>query len=136
MVCDAPIILVKKKKLMNASLCAELLRADLPGHVFIERQQAMPGQGVSSTFQIGRNFGTWEGAIAATGHAVTVVGPRVWKMEFGIRGENQKEAARARAIDLFPYLAKELARKKDHGRADALLIGEYGRRLMIKEGWA
>lgn len=130
---DAPIIQTGKRKLMNAVLCAELL--DFPhSQVFIERQQAMPGQGGSSTFQIGRNFGTWEGVAAGKGHVIALVTPRAWKTEFHIRGETQKEAARAEALRLFPYLAPELARKKDHGRAEAVLIGEFGRRTIARNG--
>ena len=40
-----------------------------------------------------------------------------------------KDASRLRAIQLFPVVANRLDRKKDDGRAEALLLAEYGRRL-------
>jgi len=40
----------------------------------------------------------------------------------------EKDASRLKAIQLFPLSASNLSRKKDHGRADALLIAAYYRR--------
>ncbi len=59
---------------------------------------------------------------------IEFVSPRVWKKRMGLTTAD-KETSRAMAIRMFPLLAKELARKGDDGRAEALLIAEYGRRI-------
>ena len=95
--------------------------------VYIEKVGAMPGQGVTSMFSFGRNFGQWEGVIAALRCEVHYVTPRRWKKEMLADMPKGKESGRMRALQRFPYLASSLKFKKNHGRAEALLIGEYGR---------
>ena len=92
-------------------------------HVSIEEAQAMPGQGTRSMFTIGVGFGVWLGILGALGLAYTRIRPGVWKRALGLSGD--KEQARLRAMQLFP--AADLRRKKDHGRAEALLLAWYGR---------
>jgi crossover junction endodeoxyribonuclease RuvC len=46
----------------------------------------------------------------------------------GIPGGADKDASRLMAQQLFPTLVSELKRKKDHGRADAVLLAEWLRR--------
>jgi crossover junction endodeoxyribonuclease RuvC len=58
---------------------------------------------------------------------MTVVEPAVWKRFHGLRG-GDKEAGRQRALMLFPSAHALLARKKDHGRAEAALIALAGLR--------
>lgn len=96
--------------------------------LYIEKVSAMPGQGVTSMFSFGRNFGQWEGVIAALGCEVHYVTPQRWKKVMLADAPKGKESARMKALQLFPYLADELKFKKNEGRAEALLIGEYGRR--------
>lgn len=93
--------------------------------VWVEYVHAMPSQGVSSSFAFGRGYGVWLGALAALGVQVRLVRPRVWKAHHGLISQ-PKDAARQRALDLWPGLADMLGRKRDHGRADALLIAKYG----------
>lgn len=64
----------------------------------------------------------WAGALAAHGVRTTLVTARAWKGAAGLEGV-PKDAARAAAVAELPAAAPLLARKKDHGRADALLIG-------------
>lgn len=101
-----------------------------PGvHCFIEKVGAMPGQGVTSMFNFGKGFGLWLGILSALKIPFTLVTPQVWKKEI-MQGMGDKDAARIRAQQLFPAKVQELSRKKDIGRADAILIAEYGRRTM------
>lgn len=93
---------------------------------YIEKQQAMPKQGVSSTFTTGFGYGQLIGILAALRIPYHEVSPAVWKRAMGLQGKD-KSASRALARSLFP--TAELHRVKDHGRAEALLIAEYGRRL-------
>ncbi len=110
---------------------AEILRNHARCHVFVESVHAMPGQGATSMFRFGYGCGLWDGIIAALGIPLTKVTPQAWKKEL-MAGMKDKDAARIRAQELFPACVKDLSRKKDCGRADALLIAEFGRRLMNK----
>ncbi len=96
-------------------------------HAYLEAVHSMPGQGVRSMFSMGHGLGLWEGILAALGVPYTLVTPQRWKREM-MGSVTDKDAARVRAVQLFPHLAGELARVKDHGRAEALLIAEYGLR--------
>ena len=100
-------------------------------HVFIESVHAMPGQGVCSMFGFGKGFGLWLGILAALKMPRTLVTPQAWKKEM-MQGMRDKDAARIRAQELFPSLTEKLSRKKDIGRADAILICEYGRRILSR----
>lgn len=93
--------------------------------VALESVHAMPGQGVTSMFSMGVGFGMWQGVLAALQIPYELVTPQRWKKAM-IDGQGKdKDASRQVAMRLFPQSAKELARKKDHGRADALLIAAY-----------
>jgi hypothetical protein len=89
-------------------------------HVVIEEAQAMPGQGVRSMFSCGLGMGAWLGLLAALALPYTSVRPGVWKKALGLGGGQDKEASRHRAHQLFP--GADLRRKRDHGRAEALLL--------------
>jgi crossover junction endodeoxyribonuclease RuvC len=93
-------------------------------HVVIEEAQAMPGQGTRSMFTCGLGFGVWLGILGALGLAHTRIRPHVWKRALGLSGD--KEQVRLRAMQLYP--GADLRRKKDHGRAEALLLARYGQR--------
>lgn len=95
-------------------------------HVFIEEAQAMPGQGVRSMFTTGYGFGLWLGLLSALQLPYTRVRPNVWKKALGLSSD--KEAARLRAQQWFPKA--DLRHKKDHGKAEALLLAWYGRQQM------
>jgi len=92
-----------------------------PAHCLIERAQAMPKQGASSGFKYGRAVGAIEAVIACCAIPLTIVEPSMWKKFHALRG-GDKEAGRQRALQLFPSAHALLARKKDHGRAEAALI--------------
>jgi crossover junction endodeoxyribonuclease RuvC len=132
---DTPFIVVKKsrgtKNEYNESAMAAILMRYMPAdsHVFIEKVGAMPGQGVSSMFSFGCGFGIWKGILAALGFPYTLITPQAWKREI-MQGVADKDAARLRACQLFPSVANMLERKKDDGRAESLLIAEFGRRTL------
>jgi crossover junction endodeoxyribonuclease RuvC len=89
----------------------------------LEQQQAMPKQGVSSTFQTGKGYGAWLALCWATTPDFQIVSPRKWKKLMGLT--NDKEVSRLKAISLYPSLEDKLKRKKDHNRAEALLLAHY-----------
>jgi crossover junction endodeoxyribonuclease RuvC len=116
------------KRRVDASTLLTFIKIWEPSAAFIERAQSMPGQGVSSTFNYGRAVGTLEATIACAGVPLILVEPTKWKKHFGLPGKD-KEAARQRAIQLFPYRSHFFVRKMDHQRAEAALIALYGSKL-------
>jgi crossover junction endodeoxyribonuclease RuvC len=111
-----------------AGVLRPLLNDPFGVHCYIEKVGAMPGQGVTSMFGFGKGFGLWLGILAALNIPYTLVTPQAWK-KLMMMGQSDKDAARGRAQQLFPHVAGLMTRKKDIGRADALLIAEYGRRI-------
>lgn len=87
----------------------------------LEIVRAMPGQGVTSMFSMGRSYGVIEGILAAHALQLTRVRPQVWKSHFGLL-KKHKDAARTCIIDMFPKYVDFFKRKKDVDRADATLI--------------
>ena len=95
-------------------------------HVYIEDVHAMPGQGVSSMFNFGHSCGTVMGVIGVLGYAHTMVTPQKWKKAAGLIGTD-KEAARARAIQLWPQWRALDTKGKGQALADAALIARFGK---------
>lgn len=87
----------------------------------VERVNAMPGQGVSSTFSLGDSFGCARSAVAACRFETVYVTPAQWKKHFKLSGD--KELSRALAVRLFP--AAPLNFKKHADRAEALLLARW-----------
>ena len=119
-------MLHNEKHILTRAVIAEMSQAidrqDV--EIVIESVHSMPGQGVSSSFKFGMAFGA---AIAMAErfncpwHFVT---PQMWKKDLGLTSDKDESLAMAR--DLFPIAP--LTRKKDGGRAEALLIAEWLRR--------
>lgn len=110
----------------GAGLAAHLRKivAAHPGAYVIavlEQVNAMPNQGSSSGFRFGQSDGVVRGVLGALGIGFIEVPPQMWKRHLRLTGCD-KDAARTLAIQRFPAAAGSLARKKDVGRADALLI--------------
>lgn len=100
--------------------------------VVIEKQQAWPQQGRTSIFSTGVGYGIWLGILAALKIPTEIVTPQRWQKEMLQGRRADKELSRIRAQELFPSLMHRLEFKKDEGRAEALLIAEYGRRGLVK----
>jgi len=90
---------------------------------YLEKVHAMPGQGVVSMFNFGMGYGAVQGVLASREVDVVLVTPQAWKKYHGLIGKD-KDSARLLAQRLYPQAS--LSRKKDIGRADAMLIGDYG----------
>ena len=97
--------------------------------VAIEAQQAMPGQGVTSMFSLGQRYGLLTSILVALQIPHEAVRPQAWMKALGIPPKSDKKAHVERALSLFPTAEVKGPRggMKD-GRADALLIAEFGRR--------
>jgi crossover junction endodeoxyribonuclease RuvC len=123
---DMPIAGDAKHHEINGAEICRWLREYQPDHAFIEFASARPGQGVTGMFRFGAAYGAMKMALSACGVPYTVVTPQKWKKAVGVRAGADKEASRQRALQLFPGEATNLARKKDHARADAMLLAYFG----------
>lgn len=123
-----PTLKVGKSSRVDAASVARLLSEYAIAHAYIERVHAMPGQGVSSTYTFGHAAGVVEGVIAALRIPITLVSPQAWKKHAGLIGAD-KDAARSRAIQLWP--SWDALGKKGEGQAlaDAALIARFGAAL-------
>jgi len=112
------------KRAVSCPALASILSrySDFSPLLYMERVNAFPGQGVSSMFSLGMSFWGVAGVAAGLGIPVQLVEPRAWKKHFGLGPD--KDQARGLASRLYPGV--DLSRKKDHGRAEALLIARYG----------
>ena len=97
--------------------------------VIIEQVHSMPGQGVSSTFKFGKNFGIAIGVVNALHLPLERVTPQKWKQQFQLTGKD-KDASRHKATELWPSMAARWKLKKDNGLSDAALIAEHARRVL------
>jgi crossover junction endodeoxyribonuclease RuvC len=131
---DVPVVGDAKRHEINGPLLCDWLREHKPDHAFIEYAAARPGQGVTGMFRFGVAYGATKMALAACGVRYTVVTPVKWKPAVGIQKGADKEASRLRALQLFPEQAANLARKKDHARADAMLLAYFGANQFPPEG--
>ncbi len=125
---DMPIMLLTgTRHKVNAAALGKIFSAwlDLPGlTALLEQVSAMPGQGVSSMFGFGMSYGIVQGVLGALQIPVTFVTPVAWKKRAGIPAKSEKDYARTIAQQLYPNASLE--RKKDIGRADAILIARFG----------
>lgn len=130
-VVDMPLMANGKKQQVNASKLAGII-FDFAGYleatVYLERVHAMPGQGVTSMFNFGMGYGVLQGVIATIGLPVMMVTPHSWKKKAGLLGKD-KDNARTLAQQLYP--GAPLGRKKDIGRADAILIARFGHEARV-----
>jgi len=106
--------------------------------VFLERVQPMPSipgaggvrrsMGASSAFAFGMSYWGVACVVAALAIELHLIHPQTWKAHFKLKKD--KEMARALAIRWYP--TAPLTRKKDQGRAEALLIARYGKEKLTQ----
>lgn len=101
--------------------------------VLLERAQAMPKQGVSSTFSIGKGYGIWIGVLTAMHLPFEIVGPRDWQkvMFAGIDHSDTKRASAvvcSRLASREDWRATERSKIPHSGLTDAYCIAMYSLR--------
>jgi hypothetical protein len=142
---DTPTVQMKVgKKIKNQQdsyAIVSLLRSLTEGKdvmAVIEKVNAMPGQGAggerqsmgaTSAFNFGLGYGQWLGILAALKVPHQQVHPLTWKKVMMADMGKEKDASRVKAMQLFPQSSDGLTRKKDHGRADALLIAAWAMKV-------
>lgn len=109
-----------------AAFLSKYTKYDRAGtHAYLEAVHAMPKQGVSSVFTFGHAAGVAEGILQGLGIAYTLVPPQTWKKRAGLIGQD-KDAARSRAIQLWPAWRDLDLKGKGQAFADAALIARFG----------
>ena len=120
-----------------------------PCYAVVERAEAVTYGATSArgsyhnsaqtNFSKGRGYGIIEALLQINGVPI-IASPRPgdWKRGLGLTDPSKayvdkKEASRLMALDLYPELADELKRKKDNGRAEALLLIEW-LELQVQKG--
>lgn len=100
-----------------------------PAKACLEHVGAMPGQGVTSMFNFGQNFGYIKGLLEAFQIPYELVRPQKWKKEFGItRDKNSSVEVCKRLFPGVSLRRTERCRKDDDGMAEALLMALYAQR--------
>ncbi|EPS6753732.1 crossover junction endodeoxyribonuclease RuvC [Enterobacter hormaechei] len=120
-----PTIKVGTKSRVNGAAVAAWVRQYGITHAYLEQVGAMPGQGTASMFTFGHAAGVAEGILQGLNIPYTLVTPQAWKKSAGLIGCD-KDAARSRAIQLYPELRALDAKAKGQAIADALLIARFG----------
>lgn len=104
-----------------------ILEMTVPGDdyaICVEQVWTLPKQGISSSGKFMRAYGAIGAVCELLCDRVIYVTPRAWKAEMKVTAEKEESLVAARL--LFPQA--KLLLKKDHGKAEALLIAEYFRR--------
>lgn len=114
---------------VNAAHLAAILRTPTTGslEVTLEEVHSMPKQGVKSSFGFGVSKGIVLGVVGALGLPLTRIGSSKWKRD--MRVTSDKATSLRLANERWPDLAEDLRLKKHDGRAEALLIADWGRRV-------
>lgn len=128
--------LITVEKKVTAHDLTQLMRTFRPRHVFVEKAQAMPKQGVASTFSYGQGFGELLGVLTATGIAYTLIRPATWTklMHQGTAGAETKKRSAEAFGRLFPTAVEKTRLKSGRlhdGIVDAALIAIYGLRHVL-----
>lgn len=89
--------------------------------IIIEAVHSMPNQGVSSTFKFGKAYGQIIGMAQSMNCVTHFVSPQKWKRDLGLSRDKEDSLKLARTM----WPDAPLTRKKDNGRAEALLISGW-----------
>ena len=123
---NMPAVKVGTKSRVNGAHLGAFLRQYASGsHAYLELVGAMPKQGAASMFSFGHAAGVAEGILQGLGIPYSLVSPYAWKKAARLIG-TEKDAARSRAIQLYPELRVLDLVAKGQAVADAILIARYG----------
>jgi hypothetical protein len=128
---DLPIIAMQSLKWVSGALTKRLQIVASGNEVtaIVERVHAMPKNGVIAAFSQGSTLCSILPQLQVLGMRIQLVPPQSWKRQLGLISKvkmsdiERKRAALDMARLLFP--SAPLERQKDHGRAEALLIGTW-----------
>ncbi|ATQ56547.1 RuvC family protein [Paracoccus yeei] len=138
---DMPVsTLIDGRPLPDEVQVSAILAAEKPDMAVIEHVGPRPKTGAASEWRFAMGFSALRSAFrlhfAARGNgpATFLIDPKAWKTPLGLTSDKALSLDLARKI--FPSLATALARAKDDGRAEALLLLEFYRREVLPRGAA
>ena len=112
---------------ISPHLLAAIVRRWNPTRAWVEHIGPRLGDRPAGAFAFGGSRATVEAVLACCEVPFRTITPAVWKRAAGIPpGKGLKDLARSRAIERWPGHAERFARKLDHDRAEAALIGWAG----------
>ena len=122
----------KNKRQLNSAQLVKMLK-DISYNkeetvVVVENVSAMPGQGVTSIFNL-TTFGAIKGICAALGLPIFLLDQQNGK-HFDLINSS-KDASRTKAIEMYPYI--DQLSKKDVNKSDAILIARFYSETRLKE---
>ena len=134
---DLPIYTEDGEKCIDALALAQLLREMVPTDravlaLFEDiRVRSMDTHPMSHSTEnsLARSRGIVQATLRMARVPCRAVQPSTWKRFFGLIGAEKDDALRM-ARRLYPDLEPQLARNKDHNRAESLLIAHFGARTM------
>lgn len=121
---DLPVIRDGKLSWIDGSRLQSMVMAARKGRdarAIVERVQAMPKQGLSSSFNFGVGFGSILGVLQTLQLPIEFVTPVTWKRALGLDSQKHRSLDKARLL----YPMAELHLAKHDGRAEALLLAHW-----------
>jgi len=119
-----PIYKVKKGNALDVKKLSDIIKSDIPDHVYIEKAMMMPVSGKIAYQKLGQQEGAITGILCALDIPYTIVAPATWKKV--MKCPKDKDASRMRASQLLPAYAHCWDKKCLDGIAEASLIALYG----------
>lgn len=120
----------KVTRVVDGKAIGDWVEKHQPHRAIIEKVGSRPQQGVATTFTFGEAYGAAYGAVTAMGVPIERVTPQTWKRALGLIGTDKK-ASIILARRKYKKLHNRLARAKDDGRAEALLLAEYAAKNVL-----
>lgn len=93
----------------------------------IEDVHSMPRDGHVGAFSFGKTTGILIGMVSALMVPIYYTPPAVWKGCFGL--SSNKDESRALASKKYPHSSHLWLKKKHDGRAEAVLLADFGKRF-------
>lgn len=132
-VIDMPVMAYGKKQQVNGAAVSKIFKSwsGKSGDIMVYLEQAQVighkdgrHQGITSTANFLMGWGKIQGVLDTLEIPYKLVRPQEWKKRAGLLRQ-PKDMSRTLAQQLYPDVS--LARKKDIGRAESLLIAHFGK---------
>lgn len=124
---DMPILSDGTRNYVDVRALASLVQPVDPGlYVLLERSQPMPRDGSVGSFRYSESYGLLKATLIMAKIPFQEISAASWRPK--IVGRRDKDRSHIVAGQFFLPCADQLSRKKDHGRAEALLLAEFARR--------
>lgn len=106
---DDYILKIKGKSEYDITVIKNIIRDINPGFACIERQHAMPGQGVTSMFKIGYGYGMMLGLLTALSVPYMITQAKAWQQTFfSSTGKDTKDESYKAATQRYPEITNLL----------------------------